>query len=136
MKLYKKIANATRWIALTDEFKTKKMIELDELSNLLPSGSGIDSGCTIDEEKSTENKIVIRSSFHHMDENGYCGWSEFTVTVIPDFMNDFNLKIVGNNAIYPAFSYIKDYLYELFRESLNENIVKSVSYDTEGENHD
>ena len=125
MKLYKKIANATRWTALTDEFKTKKMIELDELSNFLPSGSGIDSGCAIDEEKSTKNKIVIHSSFHHMDENGfYCGWSEFTVTAIPDFMNNFNLKIVGNNAIYPAFSDIKDYLYELFRESLNENIVR------------
>ena len=39
-----------------------------------------------------------------------------------DFVNDFNLKIVGNNAIYPAFSDTKDYLYELFRESLNENI--------------
>ena len=101
------------------------MIELHELSNLLPSGSGIDSGCAIDEEKSTKNKIVIHSSFHHMDENGfYCGWSEFTVTAIPDFMNNFNLKIVGNNAIYPAFSDIKDYLYELFRESLNENIVR------------
>ena len=125
MKLYKKIANAIGWTALTDEFKIKKMDELDELSNLLPSGSGIDSGCTIDEEKSTKNKIVIHSSFHHMDENGfYCGWSEFTVTAIPDFMNYFNLKIVGNNAIYPAFSDIKDYLYELFRESLNENIVR------------
>ena len=123
MKLYKKIANVTGWTPLTAEFKTKKMDELDELSNLLPSGSGIDSGCTIDEEKSTKNKIVIHSSFHHLDENGfYCGWSEFTVTAIPDFMNDFNLKIVGNNAIYPAFSDTKDYLYELFRESLNENI--------------
>ena len=125
MELYKKIANVTGWTPLTNEFKIKKMDELDELSNLLPSGSGIDSGCTIDEEKSTKNKIVIHSSFHHMDENGfYCGWSEFTVTAIPDFMNYFNLKIVGNNAIYPAFSDIKDYLYELFRESLNENIVR------------
>ena len=123
MKLYKKIANVTGWTPLTAEFKIEKMDKLDELSNLLPSGSGIDSGCTIDEEKSTRNKIVIHSSFHHMDENGfYCGWSEFTVTAIPDFMNDFNLKIVGNHAIYPAFSDIKDYLYELFRESLNKDI--------------
>ena len=125
MKLYKEIANFTGWTPLTNEFKIKKMNELDELSNLLPSGSGIDSGCTIDEEKSTKNRIVIHSSFHHMDENGfYCGWSEFTVTAIPDFMNDFNLKIVGNNAIYPAFSDTKDYLYELFWESLNKNIVR------------
>ena len=66
MKLYKKIANATRWIALTDEFKTKKMDKLDELSKLLPSGSGIDSGCAIDEEKSTKKQncySLIFSSF-------------------------------------------------------------------------
>ena len=123
MKLYKKIANVTRWIALTDGFKIEKMDKLDELSSLLPSGSGIDSGCAIDEEKSSRNKIVIHSSFHHMDENGfYCGWSDFTVTVTPDFVNDFNLKIVGRNAIYPAFSDTKEYLYSVFYDALNENI--------------
>ena len=123
MKLYKKIANATRWAAITDEFKTKKMIELDELSKLLPSGSGIDSGCTIDEEKSTKNKIIIHSAFHHMNENGfYCGWSNFDVIVTPDLLYDFNLKIVGRNAIYPAFSFTKEYLYSVFYAALNENI--------------
>lgn len=123
MKLYKKIANVTRWTSLTDEFKTKKMIELDELSNLLPSGSGIDSGCEIDEEKSTKNKIVIHSSFHHLNENGfYCGWSNFDVIVTPDLVYGFSLKIVGRNAIYPAFSFTKEYLYSVFYDTLNENI--------------
>ena len=123
MKLYKKIANATRWIALTDEFKIEKMDKLDELSKLLPSGSGIDSGCTIDEEKSTKNKIIIHSSFHHMDENGfYCGWSNFDIIVTPDLLYEFNLKIVGRKAIYPAFSDTKEYLYSVFYDALDENI--------------
>ena len=123
MKLYNAIAKQTGWITPNAEFEVEKYDKLQELAEYLPSGSGIDSGCTIDEENSTKNKIIIHSSFHHMDENGfYCGWSDFTVTVTPDFVNDFKLKIVGNNAIYPAFSYTKDYLYELFRESLNENI--------------
>ena len=115
MKIYKEIANVTRWIPLTDEFKIEKMDKLDELSKLLPSGSGIDSGCAIDEEKSTKNKIVIHSSFHHLDNNGfYCGWSNFDVIVTPDLLHDFNLKIVGRNAIYPAFSFTKEYLYSVF----------------------
>ena len=123
MKLYKEIANVTRWIPLTDEFKIEKMDKLDELSSLLPSGSGIDSGCTIDEEKSTKNKIIIHSAFHHMNENGfYCGWSNFDVIVTPDLLYDFNLKIVGRNAIYPAFSFTKEYLYSVFYDALNENI--------------
>ena len=71
MKLYKEIANVTGWVPLTDEFKIEKMDKLDRLSSLLPSGSGIDSGCTIDEEKSTGNKIVIHSAFLHMNENGF-----------------------------------------------------------------
>lgn len=123
MKLYKEIANVTRWIPITDEFRIEKMDKLDELSNLLPSGSGIDSGCAIDEEMSTKNKIVIHSSFHHLDNNGfYCGWSNFDIIVTPDLFQDFNLKIVGRNAIYPAFSDTKEYLYSVFYDALNKNI--------------
>ena len=99
------------------------MDRLDRLSSLLPSGSGIDSGCTIDEEKSTGNKIVIHSAFLHMNENGfYCGWSKFDIIVTPDLFRDFNLKIVGRKAIYPAFSYTKEYLYDVFYNALNDNI--------------
>ena len=123
MKLYKEIANVTGWVPLTDEFKIKKMDSLSRLSSLLPSGSGIDSGCTIDEEKSTGNKIVIHSAFLHMNENGfYCGWSKFDIIVTPALFRDFNLKIVGRKAIYPAFSYTKEYLYDVFYNALNDNI--------------
>ncbi len=48
----------------------------------LPSGSGIDNGCTIDRDESTGDRIIINLGFHHMDENGYyCGWSSHTATI-------------------------------------------------------
>ena len=122
MKLYKEIANVTGWVPLTDEFKIKKMDKIDRLSSLLPSGSGIDS-CTIDEEESTGNRIVIHSAFLHMNENGfYSGWSKFDVIITPDLFRDFNLKIVGRKAIYPAFSETKEYLYDVFYNALSEGM--------------
>jgi hypothetical protein len=63
----------------------------------LPHGSGYDSGCTVDMEHSTPNKIVILCPFHHMDENGYYnGWEYYKVTVTPTFTGDgMHLKVSG-----------------------------------------
>ena len=44
---------------------------IERLADLLPHGSGIDSGCQIDLDKSHAEKLVIHTSFHHMDESGY-----------------------------------------------------------------
>jgi hypothetical protein len=87
--------------------------------NLLPHGSGIDSGCKIDLERSTENKIVITFGYHNMNENGfYCGWADYTLTVKPSLVNNFDLNISGKNT-----NDIKDYLCELFEFCLSDKRI-------------
>src|SRR5882672_3309038 len=42
----------------------------------MPSGSGFDAGTILDLEKSTGEKLVFITSFHHMNEHGsYDGWT-------------------------------------------------------------
>ena len=36
-----------------------------------PRGSGVDSGTKFNWEKSTPNRLVFDTAFHHMDEGGY-----------------------------------------------------------------
>ena len=76
----------------------------------LPSGSGIDNGTQIDLDASTEDKIVLTTAFHHMDDGGYYdGWTDHTVTVTADLLSTISLKISGRNR-----NEIKDYLYDVF----------------------
>ena len=83
----------------------------------LPHGSGINSGCKIDLQKSNENKIVITFGFHHMDKNGfYCGWTSHKLICRPSF-DGIDLKITGRDK-----NGIKEYLYEIFDYSLNNEI--------------
>ena len=82
--------------------------------DFLPSGSGIDSGTQIDLEKSTGNKLVFYTSFHHMDEYGeYDGWTSHTVTVRPDFVSRLYITVSGRNR-----NDIKEYLNEVFYHAL------------------
>lgn len=86
--------------------------------NHLPHGSGIDSGCCIDND--SVNPIIIYTAFHHMDEcGGYEGWTEHTIKVYPDFISDITLKITGKNR-----NMIKDYLYELFYNDLTSEMTE------------
>jgi len=86
--------------------------------NHLPSGSGIDRGTMIDLDKSTPNKLRLITAYHHMNENGmYDEWTEHTVTVTPDLMHGFTLKIGGRNR-----NDIKDYLYDVYREDLSKEL--------------
>ena len=86
-------------------------------SNQLPSGSGIDSGTSIDLDKSTGEKIILSFSFHHMDESGYDGWTEHTITVKPSLQFGFTLSISGPNR-----NDIKDYLADVFQSVLSEEV--------------
>jgi hypothetical protein len=46
-----------------------------------PSGSGFDAG-TLLGSASTPDKLIFKTSFHHMDDNGgYRQWSDHAVTV-------------------------------------------------------
>jgi len=62
------------------------------LQDYLPSGSGIDVGTDLDFEKSNKNKLVFVSSYHVMNPNGfYTHWIDFTVTVKPSLLFDFDI---------------------------------------------
>jgi len=92
---------------------------LDDLEKYyLPHGSGIDSGCTIDREFK-ENRIVINVPYHLMDENGfYCGWQDFKIICKPSF-DGIDMKITSN--VKDKY-FLKEYLYDLFDNCLNEEI--------------
>lgn len=88
--------------------------KLAQLQSLLPSGSGFDAGTKIDLDRSTPEKIVLNTSFHHMDEHGYyCGWTEHTVTVRPSFLWDFDIHVSGRDR-----NGIKEYIAETFHFAL------------------
>ena len=89
--------------------------------NCLPHGSGIDADNTVDLGKSTGERVVIHTSFHHMDENGYYdGWTEHTLTITPSF-SGINIKISGRNR-----NDIKDYLVELFAYALEDTLTYDI----------
>ena len=86
--------------------------------NLLPSGSGIDSGTRIDRDASNATKIVLLCSFHHMDEHGgYDGWTEHKIIVRPAF-DSIDLSISGRNR-----NDIKSYLAEVYHYCLTSEFV-------------
>ena len=88
------------------------------VADYMPTGSGFDSGTDIDWQKSSVDKLVFTTSFHHMDENGsYCGWSDHNITVKPSLAFGYRLSISGRNV-----NDIKEYMYETFSFILD-NII-------------
>jgi hypothetical protein len=87
----------------------------------MPHGSGFDNGTKIDLDRSTSERLVFTTAFHHMNEHGgYDGWTEHTVTVTASLAFNFSLKIGGRNR-----NDIKDYMHEVFACSLN--IVRPIA---------
>ena len=86
---------------------------LNSLEQLLPSGSGIDNGTTIDRERSHAEKIVLHFGFHHMNDGGYYdGWTEHTATITPSF-DGINMRISGRDR-----NQVKEYLYQTYDYAL------------------
>lgn len=83
-------------------------------ADILPSGSGFNSGCQIDLDESTAQRIVIRTSFHHMNETGYySGWTDHRVTITPCLIWGHVLKISGKDK-----NGIKEYIGDVFANCL------------------
>lgn len=93
------------------EWAEKHFDEITDMCKHLPSGSGIDSGVSLQLGESTEKRIVFKFSYHHMNEDGYYdGWTEHILIVTPLF-GDFSLVITGRDR-----NEVKDYLFDLFNE--------------------
>ena len=84
-----------------------------------PSGSGFDCGTKLDFEKSTPEKLIFFTEFHHMDESGmYDGWTAHEVIVKPSLAFGFTIRVTGKDR-----NDIKDYIAECFDGALNEEIA-------------
>lgn len=105
MKLYQKIAqhiqhgkqladNPGKYPAGEDLFQAAK----DDIRHALPSGSGFDSGITLNYEESKPDRIVLNADFHHMTEHGYYdGWTEHKIIITPSLAFGFCVSVSGTN---------------------------------------
>lgn len=124
MKLYQEIAVSVVALANCKQsgntvWAEKWADRLEQFQDLLPSGSGFDNGTKIDLDRTTADKIVLTTSFHHMHESGmYDGWTDHTVTIRPTFQAyGFKISISGRDR-----NGFKDFAYELFSCDLNVNV--------------
>ena len=84
----------------------------------LPSGSGFDCGTRFDFDKSTPNRLVLNTDFHHMDEHGgYDGWTEHQVIVTPSLVFRFDVRVTGVNK-----RDVKEYIASEFECALNSDM--------------
>ena len=90
------------------------------LKDRLPSGSGIDGETTIDYAKSKSDRIVIKSSYHVINEVGFYkgGWIDYRVIITPSLQFGFELNIVGNFSAKKQLG-LRDYLYEVYEHALS-----------------
>lgn len=100
------------------EWYEKHSEVIDKITKMLPSGSGLDNGSVIDKTSSNDKKIIIRTSFHHMDENGfYDGWTDHCLTITPTFAG-IDIKVSGSNR-----NDIKEYIADCFYEVLMSDVL-------------
>ena len=91
--------------------------------NHLPSGSGFDSGCSVNLVESKVNRLVIDFDYHHMDENGYYdGWSHNQIIVTPSLVWEFDIKVVNKKGGRRIESYDRDYFVETFNYILGDDL--------------
>jgi hypothetical protein len=85
-----------------------------------PSGSGFDNGTSFDYEKSTGERLVFNTSFHHMNENGYYnGWTGHAIVCTPSLAFDFLIRVTGKDR-----NDIKNYIGEMFEIFLHTEIER------------
>lgn len=102
------------------EWEAKHEVMLvDLVRNEMPSGSGFDNATKIDLERSTPDKLVFYTSYHHMNENGfYDGWTEHDVTVRPSLVHTLSISISGRDR-----ADVKEHIHQVFYDALMTEFV-------------
>jgi len=119
MELYKELAGTIQARLNCIQNKNQDWIQkhedkISELIDRLPHGSGLDGDNIINLDKSNGEKIIIETSFHHMDENGmYDGWTEHKLIITASLIFGLHIKIIGRDK-----NNIKEYLHEIFHYAL------------------
>lgn len=107
--------------ALNPAFKTIWEDRLETLAALLPSGSGIDSGVTIDRDASNGDRVVLDVPYHEMNDVGmYVGWINYRITARADLQTGVDLEIRRNNRRVSDNDPHADYLGDLFADCLKQ----------------
>lgn len=114
---------------------------IKQFEDMLPHGSGFDSGTKIDLDASHADRLVFHTSYHHMNDGGfYDGWTEHTVTVTPAFIGTFHIRISGpsrndiKEVISQEFDVIleTDVTYDILREQFPQFAITSKWEDKDG----
>ena len=97
------------WKSCNEEWKGKHEERINNLLQLLPSGSGIDAGVNFDWAGSKKDKLIFTFGYHHLNEVGYYdGWTQHKLILTPSF-SGYDMKITGADK-----NMVKDYLYDTF----------------------
>ncbi len=100
----------SEWLHKHTEFLCK----IEE--TLLPSGSGFDNGSCVEIDLCKENKIVLKTDYHHMNDNGmYDGWTTHLITIKPDFVCGLHITVSGKDR-----NDIKNFIHETFYQALTQ----------------
>lgn len=103
------------------EWYSRHTETIETLAQFLPSGSGFDAGTKVDINASGPDKIVMLTSFHHMNDGGvYDGWTEHTVTIRPAF-DGYNMGVSGHDR-----NGIKDYIADAFDTALHRYVQHTI----------
>lgn len=123
LKLYQEIARAIDAYKRCakqpgHEWTPKWEKRIQDMLDMLPSGSGWDCGTKLDYDASSGEKLVFYGSYHHMNDGGmYDGWTEHQIIVTPSLGFGFKLRVTGRDR-----NQIKDYLGEMFDCALREEV--------------
>lgn len=129
MRVYQRIAQlVTNAQHCNEEWANKAVEELEELVlEYLPHGSGFDSGCEVDVDSSKPNRVIIHTSYHHMDEYGsYDGWTNHDIILVPDLVRGFDFRVTGRN----TRDDIKTYIGDMFAECLDRVVPDACGMDS------
>lgn len=127
LKIYEHIASraAARLNCANDrpEWFAKHEAAADALCKAhMPIGSGFNCGTSIDWGRTTGDKLVFVTEFHHMNEHGYYdGWTQHVVTVRPSLVYGFTLHISGRDR-----NGIKEYIYQVFADALRRKVDDAI----------
>ena len=83
-------------VADNKEWRERHKNDIVELCKNGPSGAGIDNGTHFNFEESKLERLVLDTSYHHMNEHGYYdGWTHHQIIVIPSLIYDFDIRVTG-----------------------------------------
>jgi hypothetical protein len=129
-KVYQKIASTFNAyqnciVSGNQEWKDRHEKTINDImENNLPNGYGFDIGISFDFENSKDNKLIMLSSYHLMNDNGmYDGWIDFKIIVKPSLAFGFTIDIIGPFSRLRSCHYgLKDYIAEIIDHCLNKTI--------------